>query len=314
MAQTYGKSDASLIDRQLNVKSVFAPYFGDNGYKFNNDGSIRIFSLDNGTLAAYNEESVQYSPVTLVGNTGKDYTLAYNQAMFARIQKTLMQDTPIANLAAQWARQQIEEVFIPTHDVYSINKLVAARQATQVSTFTASNLGTSNSDRLPLVFSKAVLKVKGKGGEVSQMVGLLGGTFAAHLADQINFTGSDAGYNEGKNRSFLGRLNGVTCVEVPDDYFGYTGSANNWKKIHGVVADKRAVLNVTPKMRPEDYVVIERVPGFSGSEVQLRDRGDTFVLDKRKWAIATIEDTAGTTTTVANAYPVGTTAAAVTQL
>ena len=93
MAQTHGKSDSSLIDRQLTISSVFAPYFGDNGYKFNNDGSIRVFSLDNGTLAGYNENSVVYSPVTLVGNSGNDYTLAYNQAMFARIQKTLEQDT-----------------------------------------------------------------------------------------------------------------------------------------------------------------------------------------------------------------------------
>ena len=62
MAQTYGKlSDSSLIiDRQLTISSVFAPYFGDNGYKFNNDSSIRMFSLDNGTLAGYNENSVVY--------------------------------------------------------------------------------------------------------------------------------------------------------------------------------------------------------------------------------------------------------------
>ena len=139
MAQTYGKSDSSLIDRQLTISSVFAPYFGDNGYKFNNDGSIRVFSLDNGTLAGYNENSVVYSPVTLVGNSGNDYTLAYNQAMFARIQKTLEQDTPIADLAAQWARQQIEEVFVPTHDVYSINKVVAARENGQAVRIAAVN-------------------------------------------------------------------------------------------------------------------------------------------------------------------------------
>lgn len=314
MAQTYGKSDSSIIDRQLNISSVFAPYFGDNGYKFNNDGSIRIFSLNNGTLAGYNEDSVSYSPITLVGNTGNDYTLAYNQAMFGRIQQTLMQDTPIANLAAQWARQQIEEVFIPTHDVYSVNKLCAARQSGQVATFTSANLGTSSSDRLPLVFAKAALKVKNKGGKVASMIALLSSTFATHLSDQINFTGSDAGYNDAKNRSFLGRLNGITCVDVPDDYFPTVGASTTWTQVFGVLVDKRAVINVTPKMRPEDYTVIAKVPGFSGSEVQLRDRGDTFVLEKKKWAIATIEDTATTSTSKAPAYTTGTTEAAVTAL
>jgi len=299
MAQTYGKSDSSLIDRQLTISSVFAPYFGDNGYKFNNDGSIRVFSLDNGTLAGYNENSVVYSPVTLVGNSGNDYTLAYNQAMFARIQKTLEQDTPIANLAAQWARQQIEEVFVPTHDVYSINKVVAARQFGQNVRIAT----VDNTVRLPLAFAKAVMKVKNKGGQVQRMVALVSSTYAAELADQINFTGSDAGYGDAINKSFLGRLKGVTCVEVPDFYFPQalgTSGGGDWAQVHVLVADKKAILNVTPKMRPEDYTVITKVPGFSGSEVQLRDRGDTFVLAKKAGAIATVEVGAGVGTSSAS--------------
>ena len=318
MAQTYGKSDSSLIDRQLTISSVFAPYFGDNGYKFNNDGSIRIFSLDNGTLAGHNENSVVYSPITLVGNSGSDYTLAYNQSMFARIQRTLEQDTPIANLAAQWARQQIEEVFTPTHDVYSINKVVAARQFGQNVRIAA----VDNTVRLPLAFAKAVMKVKNKGGKVQNMVALVSSTYAAELADQINFTGSDAGYGDGINKSFLGRLKGVTCVEVPDFYFPQalgTSGGGDWAQVHVLVADKKAILNVTPKMRPEDYTVITKVPGFSGSEVQLRDRGDTFVLAKKAGAIATVEVGAGVGTSSASTTntltpTTGTTKAATTAL
>ncbi len=318
MAQTYGKSDSSLIDRQLTISSVFAPYFGDNGYKFNNDGSIRVFALDNGTLAGYNENSVVYSPVTLVGNSGNDYTLAYNQAMFARIQKTLEQDTPIANLAAQWARQQIEEVFVPTHDVYSINKVVAARQFGQNVRIAA----VDSTVRLPLAFAKAVMKVKNKGGQVQRMVALVSSTYAAELADQINFTGSDAGYGDAINKSFLGRLKGVTCVEVPDFYFPQalgTSGGGDWAQVHVLVADKKAVLNVTPKMRPDDYTVITKVPGFSGSEVQLRDRGDTFVLVKKAGAIATVEVGAGVgtssaSTTNTNTPTTGTSKAATTAI
>ena len=87
MAQTYGKSTNSVIDRALTIKSVFAPYFGDNGYKFNGDNAITVLSFDNGTLSGYNEGSLKPAPITLVGTTGNDYTLGYNQAMFARIQK-----------------------------------------------------------------------------------------------------------------------------------------------------------------------------------------------------------------------------------
>lgn len=312
MAQTYGKSTSSLIDRQLTIKSVFAPYFGDNGYKFNGDHAITVLSFDNGTLSGYNEGSLTPVAVSLVGTTGNDYTLNYNQAMFGRIQNTLMQDTPVAGHTAKWARQQIEEVFIPVHDVYSINKVVAARQSGQVSRFDSTKLGTSTSDRLPLTLSKALLAIKNKGADPSRVIALLSGTFAAYLADQITFTGSEAGYSDAKNKSFLGRLYGVVCVEVPDNYFPWVqgSGAGKYVQVYGVVADKRAVLNVAPKVRPEDYVVIPRVPGFSGPEVQIRDRGDTFVLEKKKWAIATIEDVTGNEVSAASTpAPAYTTAA-----
>ncbi len=320
MAQTYGKSTNSVIDRALTVKSVFAPYFGDNGYKFNGDNAITVLSFDNGTLSGYNEGSLKPAPITLVGTTGNDYTLGYNQAMFARIQKTLLQDTPIADGVAKWARQQIEEVFIPIHDVYSIGKVVAGRQAGQVSRVNVANYGTASSDRLTVALSKALALIKNKGADVSRSVALLSSTFAVYLADQITFTGSDAGYSDAKNNSFLGRLYGVTCVEVPDNYFPYVqGSvAGKYVRVQGVVADKRAVLNVAPKMSPEDFTVIEKVSGFSGPEVQIRDRADTFVLEKKKWAIATIEDALANEVTAAStaapAYTTATTATAVTQL
>ena len=53
-------------------------------------------------------------------------------------------------------------------------------------------------------------------------------------------------------------------------------------------------------MSPEDFTVIEKVSGFSGPEVQLRDRGDTFVLEEKKWAIATIEDALANEVTAAS--------------
>jgi hypothetical protein len=34
MAQNYGTTTANLMDAPLSLKSVFAPYVGDNGYKW----------------------------------------------------------------------------------------------------------------------------------------------------------------------------------------------------------------------------------------------------------------------------------------
>ena len=115
-------------------------------------------------------------------------------------------------------------------------------------------------------------------------------TFAALVRDQINYQGADGGYTNGQN-GYLGKLAGVPTVEVPDSYlFG---------GVSALIADKRAVLNVTPKMDPKSggMVVLTQVPGFSGIEIQLRDRADTFVLNKKTGSVASLEVAASTTTT-----------------
>jgi hypothetical protein len=56
------------------------------------------------------------------------------------------------------------------------------------------------------------------------------------------------------------------------------------------MADKRAIVNVTPKMNPSDYKVLTELSGFSGVEVQIRDRSDTFVLNNKARNIAVIRE------------------------
>jgi len=62
--------------------------------------------------------------------------------------------------------------------------------------------------------------------------------------------------------------------------------------VYSIVTDKKAIINVTPKMDPkgDGFVVLDKVPGFSGIEIQMRDRGDTFALSKKVNAIASLEN------------------------
>lgn len=282
----YGRKTSNIMDIPLSLKSVFSPYVGDNGYTFVGLNTIYVLSNENGTLVTYDETSATapFGAVTLATPTEQELTLAYNQAMIKRIQRTQIQDTPVDAYARKWAVQQIDQVFIPAHDMYSINKLVAARPlANRVDVTPAS--WADSSEKISFKLHTAVNMVKGNGGDVAQSIAWLGYTLAANLSAQINFTGSDAGYKDAK-AGYLGKHQGVTCVEIPDDYF----PAN----VHGVVADKRAIVNVAPKMDPKNngYTVIDPVPMFSGIEIQLRDRGDTFVLNKKANAIVTLEEVA----------------------
>ena len=288
----FGKSTSNIMDVPLKMKSVFTPYVGDGGYKFQGLQTIFVLSNENGSLVTYNETSATapFGTVTLATPNEQELTLAYNQAMVKRIQRSQLQDIPVNDYAKKWAVQQIDQVFIPAHDEYSLGKLIAARPAANVVTTTPANWAST--EKLSLKFGLVLNKVKRQNGnDAAQMLAWVSYEFAAYLAHQINFTGSDAGYKDAQT-GYLGRHKGVACIETPDDYFP-AGT-------YVVVADKRAIVAVTPKMDPEDgsgYVVLEKVPLFSGIEIQLRDRGDTFVLNKKASAIATIEDVASTTTT-----------------
>lgn len=284
----YGHATVNKMDTPLKKLSVVTQYLGDNGYSFNNLNQIHVLSFANGSTATYDEASASapFGAIGLAVPDEESLTLAYNKSMATRIQRTQQQDVPIDGLAAKWAAQQISEVFIPEHDEYSLSKLFAARPASNTVTISGAGIATAN---LSLAFEQAVNKARVAGNKnTNQMVAWLSYTYAAYLSAQINFTGSDAGYKDAQ-AGYLGKHKGVACVDTPDEYFA--------DGTYVIVADKRAVINVTPKIRPEDFRVLREVPGFDGVEVQIRDRGDTFVLTKRAVNIATIEDSASTTTT-----------------
>lgn len=283
----YGKQTSSIMDVPLERKSVFTPYVGDNGYRFEGLNTIYVLSNANGTLVTYDETSATapFGAITLATPVEQELTLAYNQAMIKRIQHTQIQDTPVSAYAKKWAVQQVYEVFIPAHDAYSFGKLVAARPAANRVASTEASWAADDHG-MSLKFSQAINLARTNGkATASSLIAWVSYDFAANLSNQINFGGSDQGYKDAAS-GYLGRHKGVPIVEVPDAYLG--------TDIHAIIADKRAIVAVKPKMSPTDgqgYVVLDKVPGFSGIEVQLRDRGDTFVLNKKADTIVTIQET-----------------------
>lgn len=275
----YGTKTANIMDIPLSVSSVVAPYLGDNGYKFTDVNSVRVLSIANGSLANYNEALAEdaFGSPSLVVPDEQTLTLAYNKSMLLRIQKTQMQDIPISQFTKKVALQQADQVFVPAHDAYSISKIYAARP---IGNRIEIALGT---DDIKLKFRQTIDKAKTGGAQLGNVIAWISYEFATQLTVAINFTGSDQGYKEGKN-GYLGMFSGVKCVEVPDSYLG--------SDVYVIATDKRAVINVTPKMDPkgDGMVVLEKVPGFSGIELQLRDRSDTFVLNKKVNAIASLEE------------------------
>jgi hypothetical protein len=284
---SYGTKTANIMDIPLSISSVFAPYVGDNGYKWDGLNSVRVLSIADGTLSNYDETSAT-SPMgapVLVVPVEQVLTLAYNKSMLLRIQRTQIQDIPVSAFSKQVALQQANDVFVPAHDQYSLGKVFAARPS--------GNVIQLDTAHYALSFQKTVNKARTSGASLQSLLAWVTYTFAANVRDAINYVGADAGYANGQ-AGYLGKLAGIPTIEVPDSYF-FAG-------VFVLVADKRAIVNVTPKMDPKagGMTVIDPVPLFSGIEIQLRDRADTFVLNKKVGTVATCETSASTTTTTSS--------------
>lgn len=277
----YGKKTANIMDVPLSISSVVAPHLGDNGYKMQGVQTIYVLSISNGTLNDYDEGSATapFGAANLVVPAEQNLTIAYNKSMLLRIQKTQIQDQPLSEFSKSVALQQADQVFVPAHDAYSLGKILAARPVGNKVVFDT-NSGTND---LKLQFQRMLNKAKTGGAAMGQLITWVGYDIAAQIRALINYTGSEAGYVDGKN-GYLGKWGGSKIVEVPDAYL----SAG----VYALTVDKRVVINVTPKMDPtsDGMTIIEKVPGFSGIEIQLRDRGDTFVLSKGVTAVASLEN------------------------
>lgn len=280
----YGTKTANIMDKPLFVNSVFAPYVGDNGYKWDGLNSVRVLSVADGTLSNYDETSAT-APMgapSLVVPVEQVLALAYNKSMLLRIQRTQIQDIPVSQFSKQVALQQCNDVFVPAHDAYSLAKVYVA--------IPSGNKVAVDSSRKDQGIQTMVNKARTNGASQASMITWVTYTLSALIQDAINYTGSDQGYTNGKN-GYLGKVAGIPAVEVPDLYF-FAG-------VSAITADKRAIVNVTPKMDPKNggMTVIDPVPLFSGIEIQLRDRSDTFVLNKKTGAVASLEASGSTTTT-----------------
>lgn len=282
MASSYGTKTSSILDKPLEVASYVARHLNANGVDWTSAQTVRLLNYDisGSSLGSYDETATSQT-VTLAETGNQDMTLAYNKYKFLRIQDTLEQDTPVASLAAKFARSWVYEKFIPDFDAYALAKIVAARPAANKITW------NSSSDSVKLKFFNTVSAVKKKGGNPGSMLAFIPfATADSFKALVTSFDGSDLGYTAGKN-GVLGPVDGVMVVETDDSYFPAT-------YIDAVVVDKRAVIRVTPKMDPatgSGMKLIKDVPGHGGSELQLRSRGDVFVFGLKAKAIATLERT-----------------------
>lgn len=287
MAINYGIRTQTFLDRRLKHGSSVAKYLDAHGVNTNDAATVRILNIDidGDDLTAYNETSTTGGMTPTLVEFGKqEWSIDYNYASFLRIQDTQLQDIPVGSAVSDVAKAWVDEKFIPDFDEYALAKIIAARPGGNIVTWDGTTVDTGVNGLLQKFYNTVSVVVNG-GGDTSNMIAWVPLSFADQLRAYITtFDGSDKGYTAGIN-GLLGKLKGVMVVETVDEYF------DAYPTVKAVVADKRAIAAPTQKMTPKNggRKFIKDVPGFGGSELQLRARGGVFVMDRKVDAIATLQ-------------------------
>lgn len=281
MATNYGIRTATFLDKRIKAGSTVAKYLNANGVNTNDAATVRILNIniDSDSLGVYDETATTQT-LTLAEYGKQEWTLDYNYFVFLRIQDTQVADVPLGSLVQDTAQAWIDEKFVPDFDEYALAKIIAARPSGNIITWD----GTTTAD-IPIKFYNTVTKVVNGGGVAGESIAWVPATFGDKIrAFVTTFDGSDKGYTAGVN-GVIGPLKGVMVVETVDEYF------DSYPTVKAVITDKRAVAAPTQKMTPKNggRKFIKDVPGFGGSELQLRARGGVFVLARRVSMIATLQ-------------------------
>lgn len=280
MTTYYGIRTATFLDRRLKHGSTVAKYLDANGVNTVDAQTVRVLNIDidSSSLGVYDETATSQT-LTLAQYGKQEWTLDYNYFVFLRIQDTQVQDVPVGTLVKDTAQAWIDEKFVPDFDEYCIATMIAARPSGNITTWD----GTSTT--LVQKFYNTVTLVTNGGGTAANSVAWVPSTFGDSIRAYVTtFDGSNLGYTAGLN-GLIGKLKGVMVVETVDDYF------SAYPTVKALIVDKRAVAAPTQKMTPKNggRKFIKDVPGFGGSELQLRARGGVFVLDRKVYAIATMQ-------------------------
>lgn len=281
MPTNYGIRTHSQLDVRLSRISDVVRHLDANGVTFTGANTVRVlnYDIDSSDLDDYDEGAVSQSGTVLAEFGKQEMTLAYNKFKFVRLQQTQEQDVPVASLASKIAKTWVDEKFIPDFDEYALNVIYAARpngNAIQWDGVTETAIKEK--------FFNTISTIKEGNGTVGNVIAWTPYRFADKLKAHItSFDGSDLGYTAGKN-GVLGPLDGAMVVQTKNSYF------SAFPTVDVIAADKRAIVAPLAKQDPKTngFKLIREVPGHGGSELQLRGRGDVFVFDRKKDAIATL--------------------------
>lgn len=260
------------------MKSL-ATGFTNRDYNWTGVKTLWVYSIPTVPLSDYGRHSEvlgaatsgnvgvsRYGALTDLQDTAQELTVTQDKGFTFIIDKGDKMDSMNVRDAGKALKREIDEVIVPTEDMYVFNKLATAAVAN-------SNYGTGDLDKTNVYASF----LAGQAALDNDLVPA-GGRIAAVNATTLAFLKQDPAFilasdmgQKMKINGVVGELDGVKIVKVPDNYLPTNCQFIITHPSVTVKAEKLA-----------DYKIHTDPPFISGNLVEGRVYYDAFVLDTKK--------------------------------
>lgn len=259
----YAEKYASKVDERFTQASLTDAAVNKD-YDFVGVSTVKVYSIPTVELGDYTLTGMnRYGSPTELGNKVQEMQLSQDKAFTFTIDRKSADDTMGAMEAGKALRREIDEVVIPTLDMYRLAKMVSGAGKTATGAITKENAYDAFLDGQNALLD-AKIPAEGRVAFVSPKF------YKAIKLDASFIKASDIAQNMLTNGS-LGKVDGVNIVPVPGSYLPENTAF--------IIVHKSACC---APMKLSEYKTHTDVPGLSGTLVEGRIRHDAFVLNEKK--------------------------------
>lgn len=257
---------AKKVDERFKSKSLTESFI-NREYDWEGAKTIKVWSIPTVALNNYSRTGTnRYGTPNELEDTVEDYTLTQDKSFTFTIDKGNNVDQMNIKGAGKALQREIDEVIVPTKDIYRLGKIAAAAVANS-GTATAAVNKTNAYEK----FLAGQTYLDNNKVPVSGRIAAISASFYALIKQDSSFVKNGDLSQKMLVNGQVGEIDGVKLVKVPDSYLPANCSFIITHPSVTVAADKLA-----------EYKVHDNPPGINGNLVEGRVYYDAFVLDAKK--------------------------------
>lgn len=263
MAINYASKYASNVDERFRLGAVTTPAINNN-FDWVGVKTVQVYSVPTVALGDYTRTGAnRYGTPSELDNTLQELTLSQDKAFTFTIDRGNYEDTMMVNAAGSALQREIDEVVIPTLDIYRLAKMAASAGKTVTGAVDKTNAYDAFLDATAYMTDNKV-PLEGRMAYISPAF------YKAIKQDETFIKASDVA-QEMLVRGMVGMVDGIRLITVPTSYL----PENTMFMVTHPVA------TVAP-VKLADYQVHDNPPGINGWLVEGRIYYDAFVLNNKK--------------------------------